>query len=389
MPVTARQVIAFRLQRLGLDHTGRDVAAAVGLIGLPDFPPGAALSALAPRLTGAGPDSLQAAFERRQLVRLRAMRGAPVVVRTEDYDVFARGVLPPDEASMRAFIGPAAGSVDRARLTALEAVELVGKQVTKLLSAGPLDRDQLHAGLREQLPGALLPFCRGCDSHHAHPSLLYAVALHARLVLFPQGDGPYQLALLDRWLAGAKHPRVRPVADAPAELLRRFLRVYGPATPAEFAAWAGLGGGQPRAIWAALADQLVPVEVRPPGPRPRPRFLLAEDAEALAAADPAPADPPVRLLAPGDPLLQLRDRDTLVPDRAMQKVVWKNLGPTGLALVGPELGGVVRLQKKKTVLQVTVDAVRKLDAATRDELERQAGRLAQVRGCTEAQVSWN
>jgi hypothetical protein len=213
------------------------------------------------------------------------------------------------------------------------------------------------------------------------------VAVQARLVLFPRGDRPYQLALFEHW--AGKRRRPRPLADPGAELLRRFLRAYGPATVAEFAAWAGLGGGQPRAVWSRLADQLLPVELKRSGPRARTRFLLAEDVGALTAADEAPADPPVRLLAPGDPLLQARDRDTLVPDRAMQKVVWKNLGPSGLLLVGPQLAGVVRLQKKKAALHATIDAPGKLDGRTREAVEEEAARLAQVRGCAEVQLTWN
>lgn len=374
MPVDATQIIAFRLERSGLTRRTRDLEHAVGDVGLPDFPPGAAQAALAPRLDGAGPDTLAGAFDRRTLVRMRAMRGAPIVVRRDDFDAFAAGVLPPDEASMRAFIRPALPSVAAAKLSALAAVEMVTDTANTALAKRPLDRDALHAELRRRLPKGLLPYCRPCDSHHVHPSLLYAVALRGRFVLFPQDHGPYLVARADGWL-GRKLRAAK--SDASADLLRRFLRVYGPATVADFAAWAGIGGGQPKAIWSALEDALVAVDKR---------WLLAVDAKALAAATPDRSV--VRLLSPGDPLLQLRDRATLVPDPKLQKLVWKNLAPTGVLLAGGAVVGLARAQKKKDTLHIAIEPISRLDARTRAAAEEEASRLAATRGLREASVAW-
>jgi hypothetical protein len=389
--VSPRQVIAFRLSRLGLARPEKDLARATTPVGLPDFPPGAALSALAPRLAAACSTTLGDAFDARTLVRLRAMRGAPVVVPVGEYDVFAGGMLPPDEASMRAFIQPAMDSVNRSKLSAQDVVDLVTRHATKALTTAPLDRDQLHAHLRDTLPQQLLPYCRACDSHHVHPSLLYAVALKGRLVLFPRDDGPYRIWRFDRWIAGGKRQlkrgRLAAMNDPAVELLRRFLRAYGPATPTEFAAWAGIGGGQPRAMWSQIADQLVPVEMESSGRKAPMHFLLAEDAKELLDGDRRATEPTVRLLAPGDPLLQLRDRDTLVPDQRMQKVIWKNLSPTGVVLLGPEVAAVARLQKKKK-LHVTIDAFRRFDGAARAAVEKAAERLAKLRTCSEVDVAW-
>jgi hypothetical protein len=391
LSVTSRQIIAFRLGRGGLRRRTGELLAAVGEVGLTDFPPGAAQAALAPRLRDASPGTLDQAFERRTLVRMRAMRGAPVVVRAEDLPLFAAGVLPPDEKSMRTFIGPALNSVKAAKLSALEAVELVTREATAALARGPLDRDTLHAELRRRVPKGLLPYCRPCDSHHVHPSLIYAVALAAPLVLFPQDEGPYLLARADQWLGG-KRARKKSAAAPAAELLRRFLRVYGPSTVGDFAAWAGLGGGQPQAIWAALEHELAPVEVRTgnrqAGLRPSRRWILQADAKALAAAGPDELTSVVRLLSPGDPLLQLRDRSLLVPDAKLQKVIWKNLGPTGLALAGTEIIGLARVQKKQASLLLTVETTGKTGSKLRAAVEEEAARLAQARGATDVKTVW-
>jgi hypothetical protein len=386
-------VVAFRLSRLGLVRPVKDLLRAPTPVGLPDFPPGAALAALAPRMKSTSPAALVDAFDARTLVRLRAMRGAPVVVPVDEYDLFAGGMLPPDEPSMRAFIVPAMDSVNRAKLSAEDAVDLITRHAARALADQPLNRDELHARLRDSLPQHLLPYCRACDSHHVHPALLYAVALKGRLVLFPRDEGPYLVWRFDRWFAAgkrrAKGTPVRAPSDPAVELLRRFLGTYGPATPTEFAAWAGIGGGQPRAAWSRLADQLVHVELKSAGGNVNARFLLADDASELLAADRSSAESTVRLLAPGDPLLQLRDRDSLVPDRAMQKVIWKNLSPSGVVLMGPDVAGVARLQKKKNMLHVTVGAARRFDGPARAAVEEAAERLAKLRGCSEVNVAWN
>jgi hypothetical protein len=389
--ISPRQVIAFRLGRLGLARPVKDLLRATTPVGLPDFPPGAALSALAPRLTSTSPAALVDAFDARTLVRLRAMRGAPVVVPVDEYDLFADGMLPPDEPSMRAFITAAMDSVNRAKLPAKDAVDLVTRHATNALAGEPLDRDELHARLRDSLPQQLLPYCRACDSHHVHPSLLYAVALKGRLVLFPRDEGPYWVWRFDRWLGADKRRRKRApamaAADPAVQLLRRFLAAYGPATATDFATWAGIGGGQPRAIWSRLADQLVSVEVKSGEGKANTRFLLADDANELLAA--GSDEPTVRLVAPGDPLLQLRDRDTLVPDRAMQQVIWKNLSPRGVVVMGADVAAVARLQKKANTLRVTINAVRRVDGSGRAAVKEAAERLAKLRSCSEVTVTWS
>ena len=210
-------------------------------------------------------------------------------------------------------------------------------------------------------------------------------------MLFPQDEGPYLFARADQWLGG-KRAREKGGAAPALEPLRRFLRVYGPSTVAEFAAWAGLGGGQPQAMWAALEHELTPVEVRSDGSRagamPSVRWILRSDAKALVAADPDKLGSIVRLLSPGDPLLQLRDRDLLVSDPKLQKVIWKNLSPTGLALAGTELIGLTRVQKKQSALLLTVEMTGKASNKLRAAVEEEAARLAQVRGVAGLKTLW-
>ena len=395
--MTRGQVLGFRLRGAQLHARTPDLNAAVTEVGLPDFPPGAAAQALAPRLSHPDADSLETAFAERALVRLRAMRGAPVVVPTPEAELFAAAVLPPDEKAMRAFLRPATKSIDAARMTALDAVALVTEETERLLQSEPLDRDQLHAQLRRRLPKGLLPKCAGCGTHHVHPSVLYAVALQARLFIFPRADGPYQLVLASQWLRGKRQAAARKAAArqwtptaARQELVRRFLRVYGPAGTSDFASWAGVSVAQTGDAWQALASELVPVVVKD-APAAK-RFILASDSKALSASEGKSASAgkaTLRLLAPGDPFLQMRDREMLAPETMLAKVIWKNLAPTGVVMAGPTLMGLARVQKKKDVLQVTIERLGALTPPLRSAVQEEADNLARVRACSRAEVRFN
>jgi uncharacterized protein YcaQ len=107
----------------------------------------------------------------------------------------------------------------------------------------------------------------------------------------------------DAWLSGWRD--IAP-ERAEGELLGRYLRSHGPATPADFAAWSGVRLTDARAIWAREQAALTPVEVEG-----SERWILAEDLSALESAE---LDrPSVQLLPYFDSfLLGHRDRTHLV-----------------------------------------------------------------------------
>jgi hypothetical protein len=93
--------------------------------------------------------------------------------------------------------------------------------------------------------------------------------------------------LLDSWAAAGP---VLDAAEAAAELARRYVTGYGPATAADFAAWSGLPAGAARQAFAALGDGLTP---------------LGENLFVVSGAVPPPAGgpPAVRLLGAYDTYL--------------------------------------------------------------------------------------
>jgi hypothetical protein len=200
-------------------------------------------------------------------------------------------------------------------------------------------------------------------------------ALHGRLCLAGRVGRQPAFARTDQWRGWDPPPR----EAAGAELVRRYLSGYAPSTPAHLAQWAGLGSAHARTLWTLVEAQLAPVRVD----GGTQAWVLQRDLDRLR--DPAPPDG-VRLLAPGDPLLLARDRETLVPDEAARREVWRALGGAGVVLDGARAVALWRAQKKGRRLVVRVRAF--ADAFARDAVQPEAERLAPHRGCTSVELDW-
>jgi hypothetical protein len=121
---------------------------------------------------------------------------------------------------------------------------------------------------------------------------------------------------VEQWL-----PRFKEIAETEAReiLLRRYLRAYGPATPQDFARWAGLPMPQVKSAFAALAEELI--EVATPESK---AFLLREDEEALRAGK---LDAPhLRLLPSFDVFMLGHVAKSHLVDEKNYKLVYRNQG---------------------------------------------------------------
>ena len=356
MKVTRRQALAFRVARHHLaERLGADGARAAAVVGLQDTPPGTAVLALAARADVA-PEALD------ELVLVPSIRGAPLAVAPRDLAIFTTALEPPDEEAARALVGNAWKALDG--ITAMEALDRVSDAVRDSLRDGPLPRDDFHQALRERLPKELLWWCKGCGSHHVHPSLWRATGIRGVLAIVGR-EGRSAVF-------GAPPKTKAPAIDDPgAELARRFLRAYGPANPKLLAGWAGVTPAHATALWDR-AGKLAAVELD--GAK---AWVLGRDERALRDAEPAAG---VRLLANLDPLNAGRDRELLVPDAAVRKQIWKVLGGPGTVLVDGEVRGLWRAAKKGKRVVITVEPLGRLKAAAKDALAGEAERIAPFRG---------
>ena len=175
--------------------------------------------------------------------------------------------------------------------------------------------------------------------------------------------------ILIRW-DGARQPTIWTVPPpdvdprkARLELARRYLHIFGPATPESFAGWAGIAGTSGLAAFNALQKSLTKV-LTPIGEA----WILARD-EPVFRATPGPVAP-ARLLPSGDTyfLLQGDDRELLVPKADRRRELWTPRVWPGAVLVGGEIVGIWRRSQGI----VTIKTWRRLSRAERDAVATEA-----------------
>ena len=339
--------LAFRVAGHGLAAYGDDPLGALRGWAVQDSPPGSAAAAVVARARSVAPGWVELAiYEQRTAVALYNARTATAVVPADEVAAFGTALAPTDDAGLKAIAGSALPELDKGFA---EPVALAVEAISDALDGVTLSRDDLHEGLRQRLPQAMLPWCPSCKSHHARRGLLVMAALRGRLCIAGRAGRQPAFARTDQ-LVGWDPP-----ADAGAELVRRYLRGYGPSTPPHFAQWAGLGNAHAKKLWALT-------EYEPPDPQP---------AEG------------VRLLATGDPLLLGRDRERLLPDPEARKKVWAAVGGAGVVLVDGEATALWRARKQGKRLEVTVEG-----KVPKRAVQAEAERLAPHRGCTAVTVAY-
>ena len=178
--------------------------------------------------------------------------------------------------------------------------------------------------------------------------------------------------VLIRW-DGARQPTVWTVPPpdveppkARLELARRYLHIFGPATPAAFAAWAGIAPALGRAAFDALTRSLTPVRT----PVGDAWILVSDEPTFRAAAGPVAG---ARLLPSGDAylLLQAADRELLVPAADRRRALWTPRVWPGGILIGGELVGTWR----RAHTDVTIQPWRRLSRLEREAVQAEAESL--------------
>ncbi|HXV58127.1 MAG TPA: crosslink repair DNA glycosylase YcaQ family protein [Gaiellaceae bacterium] len=354
--MNAEQILAFRLARSGLAVRAAPGLADAAACPASDLARLSALLALAARAADVSREGYERAVDAGDLVVAHVLRGAIHALAPEDFGLYGRALLARDEEELGAQLG------GRVQLLAAEkglspraALDEVAAATRHALSGGrALDKNELHEELRQRVRRELLPWCRGCGSHHVPPMLWrYAtVAAGARL------DARRRYVLAD--------PEPAP---ASSEAVRRFLRFYGPARPGDFAEWAGLAGPHARRLWDEIAGDLVEL-----GAGRTRSWLLREDAAALESP---PSAEGIRLLPPGDPFLQKPNRPLLTPGDDLRKRLFRPVAGPGAVLKDGRLAGLWRARARGRKAEIAVEPLARLPHG---ELEEEALRVAGLRG---------
>ena len=355
------RILAFRLARTGLARRGAGSLAEAAATPASDFARDAALQSLAARrrdtLTREAYDEAVESGE--EIVVAYVIRGAIHALPADDHALFGRALIAADDDELGQQLGRQVQRLAKEHgFAPSAALAEVAEATSDALADGrALSKNELHEELRRRLRDELLPWCKGCKSHHAPPMLWRYAGVQAGA----------RLDAARRYLLGAPRGKA-----APAEAARRFLASYGPATPGDLAHWAGIARRHADRLWAEIEDELIEVKAGR-----RSAYALAADRADLE--DP-PAAEGVLLIPPGDPYLQKVNRPLLAPEPELRKRLFRPVASPGAVLAGGRLVGIWSARSKGKKAEFTVE---KLGRVARRDLEAEAERIAALRGAGE------
>jgi hypothetical protein len=331
------------------------------------------------------------AFERKKhLVEVWAMRGSPIVIATDDLPYFTVGLCPEDEGAL---LYGMAGGLDSAiaaeGISSTDLLDRLCERSIEVLDGRVLSKTELGEALVPAIPKKLRYRLGGSGSPVGIDPLVFLALSAARLislrgvfVMSPRESGKEpSFVRTDQWL-GRPVVAVETVV-AQAELARRFLRAFAPATSKDMAWWANpqtspaarkSDESHAARLWSLVAEEVTPVE-RPDGST---GFVLTGDLDRLS-------DPPqlngVRLVPPYDPLLMARDRESLVAKQYHPRL-WRSTHNPGVVLASGRVVAAWSARKTGHRLAVTVERLGPpLDRQTRDSIAAEAALVGRLRGC--------
>jgi hypothetical protein len=371
MDATREQVIAYRVAAQGLH---RD-ASSVGDLGVLDIgvqeamghPAALAFAARLPANVPVGPSDV-AIGPGHRLALAWTLRGAPHVHRRRDLDAVGRALWPLSEADAAGRLNETGPSVKRAGIAALEQFRLAVDAMREVVTS-PTAKGAASTEVTKRIPKPMRRDCRVCKTHHVSDSAMRTAAPAAGLEIEPGTAPP---VLVPR--SGARLP-TEPDPKAIAGLAVGYLTYLGPASVGEFAGYLEARRADIQEVWP---DDLVEFSVAG-----RPAWLPASRVKALGKP---PTPDLVRMLGPFDPYLQARDRDLIVPDKAVHKILWPVLGRPGAVFVDGEIAGVWRTKASGKTLTITVEAFGPWPPAVWKQVEAEAERVAEVRGSANVKV---
>jgi hypothetical protein len=312
----------------------------IGLQAQDNLPPYLSLAA---RIDDFDPRDLSQNLESRELVRFRTMRGTVHVL------------TPGDALSLRPWVQPALDRVSATSAQNKPANHLTNDALVEaartLTAGGSVPIGELSAGLAAVFPDVPEPVLR-----HAAPERVPLLQVPPRGLWKQSGGVVYAFA--DDWLGS-------PFTEVDlSDLVRRYLRAYGPATAADMTKWSMVTRLGPAFKALHQAGELV-THTDELG-----RTLYDVPDGALADED---LDLPTVLLGTYDNLfLSHADRDRIAPDDVRRR--W--MGPNGG--VGPTLfaDGLLAGSWRYDGDRFEVDSYRPLTAAEARDVEREKERVA-------------
>jgi hypothetical protein len=259
------------------------------------------------------------------------------------------------------------GYPEGVRLTPAE-TEVIVEAVASILADAELTSDELTAALVDRVgPWAGEMIEGGFQQKWPRWRQAIVVAANRGALCFGPNKGRnVSYTNPRRWL-----PRFEPADGerALAEVIKRYLHAYGPATHQHFARWFAAPPGWVNNLFGSLGSALEQVEVEG-----RPAWVVAGDTGA-------PEEPPrgVRLLPYFDAYaVGCHPRELVFPKRAFERALSNGqAGTFPVLLMDGVVSGIWHQRRSGKKLFLTVEPFQDLTARQRSELDEQIARVAE------------
>jgi hypothetical protein len=363
LQVDRAQVMAYRVAALGLAERGKDRPGDLAVLdlGVQEYTPGSVRVALAARTAADLDDD--------RLLMVWAARGAPHLHRRKELRALAKALWPFSDADATSRIQ--SQQIREGMKLGIAAFTATAEAMRKVVTAS-MPRGEVSTEVSKLVPKSLTYDCRSCGARHIASNVWQHSGLPGGVQVESRGKDA-TLGPIKNW------PGVPDKNEGIEDLIRLYLRMLGPATPAEVAKYFGSAPAEMKKVWP---DDLVEITVD--GRRSwLPKASLPDLKSAKASSG-------VRLIPAMDALLQARDRDLLVPGRDRQKEVWRALGNPGVVLVDGEISGVWRAKMAgRKRIDLTVTPFGSFSAKTRKAVEAEADQVARGRGADDSTVTFS
>jgi hypothetical protein len=296
-----------------------------------------------------------ALWQNRTLVKTSVMRQTLHLIPADEFSLYIAAVKSSRAAATLRIM--ARFGIDREEADALTAL------IMDSLASGPLGRAAITAAVRPKVSKRM---CSWMDKVFS----IVRLPVFEGLVCYGRGESnEVSFIRVDGWLPTLKLQKI-PETKAQCALFRKYLRAYGPATPADFSHWSGIALQQVKPLLPLLAPDVE----KSPGDG-KTSLLLREDIAAINRK--SGKAPCVRLLPSFDTyLLAHRKKDHLL-SATHYKRVYRNQGwISPVVLLDGAVAGVWSHKIESKKLLVEVEPFGRLSLELRAAATREAEQFA-------------
>lgn len=205
-------------------------------------------------------------------------------------------------------------------------------------------------------------------------------AFTGRLCFAPSVGQRVRFTRPDSWLGSSPAPMDS--SEAAAQVTRRFLTAYGPATRRDLARWFGSGMTIVRPWIAGLADEISQVEIEGAS-----AWMLTRDTRSIRESAPARS---VALLPAFDQYIIAASphAENLMPQGLRARIYRSQGWVSPVLLVNGRIAGVWRHELKGSRVDVTIEPFDKVPSWVRKGAEEETERLGEFLGGSVV-IRWN